>query len=209
MFFEDRKQAGEILAERLAKYKNKKDALVLAIPRGGVETGYYLAKNLWLKLDIVITKKIGAPYNQELAVGAVGPDKTVYLNQDVIDLYGIPENYIKKEIENIGKLVREKYKFFRGSKKPPAIKNKTIILTDDGIATGATILAAAHYIKNQRPGKLVIAVPVCPEDTLLELKKIADEVICLSTNLIMGAVGACYKNFPQVTDTQVKDYLKS
>lgn len=208
MIFQGRKEASELLAKKLGQCKNKKSALVLAIPRGGVETGYYLAKSLKLRLDIIITKKIGAPENPELAIGAVGPGKTVYLNQEIIELYGISKGYIEKESAKIEKTIKGKYRLFSGNRKPPEIKNKTIILTDDGVATGATILVAAIYIKKQKPKKLIIAVPVCLEEVLGQLKEIADDVFCLSTDLVMGAVGACYRNFHQLTDEEVIGYLK-
>ena len=205
MLFEDRLEAGKLLAEKLKKYKNK-EAIVLAIPRGGLEVGFQISKKLNIPLDIVITKKIGAPQNEELAIGAVG-SKSIHLNEDVILSLGISDEYIEKETQKLKKQIEERYKKYREDKPFSDLKNKIVIITDDGIATGATIIAAAKDVREQKPKKIVIASPVCSPEILPQIEKVADEVFVLSTDLYMGAVGACYKYFPQVSDEEVMRFL--
>ena len=200
MIFEDRTEAGKLLSEKLKKYRAD---LVLAIPRGGLEVGFEIAKILGIKLDIVVTKKIGAPHNEELAVGAVGL-KSVFLNEDVISMFGISKDFVKEQTKRLRKEIEEKYKKYGAGKAD--LKDKNVIITDDGVATGATMTAAVQYVKTQKPKKIIVAVPVCSQDILDKLEELA-EVVCLSTELYMGAVGACYKYFPQVSDEQAVKYL--
>ncbi len=205
--FENRFDAGRQLAEKLKKYSKKKGVVVLAITRGGVEVGFEIAKNLHVKLDIIIAKKIGLPHNPELAVGAVTYKKVVHLNQDVIDLYSVPEEFIENEIKKLSKVIEEKLRLYKKSKLP-ALKNKIVILTDDGVATGATFFAAIKYIREEKPKKLITAIPVASQESLREIENQVDEVICLERDLPFGAVGAAYRSFPQVSDEEVIKYLK-
>lgn len=200
MIFEDRKEAGKLLADKL---KGKGVDLVLAIPRGGLEVGFQIAKELGILLDIVVTKKIGDPGNTELAIGAVGLD-SVFLN-DIAGLYGISEDYIEKETKRLQKEIKERYEKYGGGNIK--LEGKVVVITDDGVATGATIIAAIQYVKKEA-GKIIVALPICPPETLEKIRPMVDDIVCLSTELHMGAVGACYKYFPQISDEQAVKYLK-
>ncbi len=204
--FKDRKEAGIFLARELQQYKGKKDAIILAIPRGGLEIGNSLAKELKLPLDVIIVKKLGHPYNEELAVGAVGLEGELILNEDVA--YDVPKDYIEKEKERLVEEVERRYKFFRGKIKPPNLKNKIVIVVDDGIATGATMILCVRIVKKSKPKKVIVAIPVGPIEGVEKLKDEADEVICLETPIFFGAVGEFYGNFQQVSNGEAKNYLE-
>ncbi len=208
MHFKDRHEAGIKLAEQLKKYKNNKDVIVLAIPRGGVEVGYELAKSLNVELDIVVTKKIGLPGDEEFAIGSVGPNKKVMLNESTREIYNVPEDYINETTREIGKEIERRYKAYRGKYELPNLKNKVIILTDDGIATGFTTRVAINYIKSQKPKKIILAVPVAPADFKKEIKKDIDEFICLHSTNLFFSISQFYDYFPQLEDEEVKNYLK-
>lgn len=209
MHFKDRHEAGIILAKELKKYKDNKEVIVLAIPRGGVEVGYEIAKALKVKLDIIVTKKIGLPGDEEFAIGAVGPDKKAVLNEETISTYNVPEEYIKNTTREIGKEIVRRYKAYRGKYELPVLKDKIVILTDDGVATGFTTRVAINYIKSQKPKKVVLAVPVAPLDFSRDIKDEVDEYICLHTTNLFFAISQFYESFPQLEDEEVKDYLKS
>lgn len=200
--------AGEKLAEALKEYQNK-GAVVLAIPRGGVATGHGLARVLNLPLDVIVTRKIGAPDNPELAIGAVGETKgSLWLNKKLASQLGVSEDYIKSETR-IQKLeIKRRERVYRKGREPLDLKNKTVILVDDGIATGATMIAAIREIRNMGTDKVVVATPVAPPETVEELKKEADEVICLQTPRLFFAVGQWYENFKQYSDEEVIKLLQ-
>ena len=202
MIFKDRFTAGKLLAKELKKYKNKKDAIVLAIPRGGLQIGCSIAKELNLNLDIILTKKIGYPGNPEYAIGAVS------LTSEIVEEQGISKDYIQNEITNIRKSLKERYKKYLGKSKPQNLKNKIVILTDDGIATGKTMLLTIKLIKEQKPKKIIVAIPVGPIDNIELLKENADEVICLYSPENFFAIGEFYENFEQVSDEEAIKLLK-
>jgi len=208
MQFKDRHEAGIKMAEQLKKYKNNKNVIVLAIPRGGVEIGYEIAKFLNVKLDILVTKKIGLPGDEEFAIGSIGPDKKVALNEETIRIYNVTEEYISQQKREISKEIERRYKAYRGKYELQNLKNKIIILTDDGIATGFTTRAAINYIKSQNPKKLILAVPVAPADFAGEIKKEVDEFVCLHSTNQFYSISQFYDRFPQLTDEEVRKYLK-
>ncbi len=205
--FKDRFDAAKQLAERLMKYKGKKNTIIFGIPRGGLEIGFELSKILKLPLDVIITKKIGYPGNEEYAIGAVGPGKEYIIDEKVIESSGISQDYLNEEVERLNALIEERYKAYKRIKFPQ-IKNKTIIIVDDGIATGNTARLSILLLKKQKPKKIILAIPVAPKDSVKMLKKHADELICLSTPIIFFAIGQFYENFTQVSDKQVIQYLK-
>lgn len=205
--FKDRKEAGRQLAARLKKYRSK-TTLILAIPRGGVVVGKELAKVLGCLLDVIVTKKIGAPGNPELAIGAVGPDGTMVLNQELAPRTGMDKKYINEEKKVKSREVARRMRTFRKGKKPLNLAGKTVILTDDGIATGATIEAAIKWIRTQKPKKVILAVPVAAPDSLAKFTLLADEVVCLDQPYFFAAVGQFYESFPQTTDEEVIELLK-
>ena len=201
--FRDRVDAGKRLAEELLEYKER-DVIVLAIPRGGVIVGYQVAHRLSAPLDLIIPRKIGAPMNPELAVGAVSQDGTIVLNNEFVKMLRIPESFIKEEAKRQIWEIERRMKKYRGEGKPlPMLKGKTIILVDDGIATGATMRAAVVSIKKQKPAALVVAVPVGPKDTIMTLKNEADRVVCLETPEFFHAIGQFYEDFRQISDEEV------
>jgi predicted phosphoribosyltransferase len=201
MRFKNREEAGRKLAIKLSSLKAL-NPVVLAIPRGGVIVGGIVAKALNAKLDIVVPRKLRAPYNPELAIGAVMHDGTYYLNRDIVAALDVNEEYIKREIEAQRVEIERRLHLFRKSKEYN-LRDKIIVLVDDGIATGATMLAAINWLKKQKPKKLVVAIPVLPAETLELLKREVDEVIFILAPFEFGAVGEFYEDFSQVEDEEV------
>jgi putative phosphoribosyl transferase len=202
MLFKNRESASDKLIPFLKKYQND-DCIVLAIPRGGIPVAYSIAKKYGFPMDVVLTKKIGHPMNPEWAIGAVS------LESRVVDRsIGLPEEYIDKETERIRKILNEKYKFYMGLKQPVELKNKTVIIVDDGVATGNTMKATIELIRKKHPKKIVAAIPVAPPRTASELKLLVDDFICLATPDDFMAVGQFYFDFGEVTDKEAVDMLK-
>ncbi len=204
MVFSDRVEAGELLAEKLKKYQGKK-AVIFALPRGGVITGSAISKKLNLPLDILIIRKIGHPANPEYALCASSLNHLVC---DEKELESVDKAWFKEELERQKKRAEGQYLLYLGNKKPASAKGAVAIIVDDGIATGLTIKAAIREIKNQKPEKTIIAVPVTPENVARELENEVDEFITLNTpRFYAGSVGAYYDFFPQVTDEEVIQIL--
>jgi len=201
--FKNRAEAGKKLAEKLREYKDSEDLIVLAIPRGGVVVGWEIAKSLKTRMDLVIPRKIGAPHNPELAIGAVMQDGTPILNDELVSRLAVEDEYIRKETENQVGEIRCRLKKYRKSTQEPDIEDKIVILVDDGIATGFTVKAALHYIKRQHPAKIILAVPVMPPDTYEKMVELVDEVVCLMVPRTFFAVGQFYEDFDQVEDEVV------
>jgi putative phosphoribosyl transferase len=216
--FQNRKDAGEKLTkrlfwlkqDRLKEERRQQSTVILAIPRGGVIIGDVIASELDAKLDVVVSRKIGAPYNPELAIGAVMPDGSYFINQEIVNMLNIPQEYIQIQAHEQVKEIDRRLMGYRGSKEyDNEFEDKIVVLVDDGIATGATMLASAQWIKNkQHCKKLVIAVPVAPREILDELNQVADEVIVLYSPLSFEAVGQFYQDFSQVSDNEVKEIMK-
>lgn len=209
MLFKNRHDAGRRLANRLLKYKNDKDVIVLAIPRGGVEVGHEIAEILNVKLDVIVTKKIGMPGDEEFAIGSVAPDKSYSVNERITEVYSLSGNKIKEMAGEIGKEIERRYRAYKGAYRLQNLKNKIVILADDGIATGFTTKAAIEFIRRQKPKKIILAAPVAPKDTIEEMKEIADEVICLNPSDNFYSISQFYADFPQLEDKEVKKYLKN
>ena len=200
MLFKDRYSAGKLLAQKLQSYKNNPDTVILAIPRGGLETGFSLAKELNLPLDVIFTKKIGFPGNPEYAIGAVSLNSEVIV-KTLISTGQVSQKYVDEQIKKIRALLQERYKQYLGDKKPLDLKDKIVIITYDGAATGRTLLAAIELIKKEKAKRIIVAIPVGHPETVAELKKKA-EVICLETPADFFAVGQFYEHFAQVTDEE-------
>jgi putative phosphoribosyl transferase len=205
--FSNRKEAGEKLSQKLEKYKKKPSAIVLGIPRGGVEIAAEIAKKLQIPLDILMIKKIGFPGNEEFAIGAVSSNEK-WINERIIQENKISKEYLQKQIKEKQNEIQQRYRIFRGNNPMYSVRGKIVILADDGIATGATILLAVKILKNQQPRKIIVAIPVAPPEAIAELQKQADEIICLSQPVHFTAVGAEYAEFPQVSNEQVKNMLR-
>ncbi len=208
MFFKNRDDAAIKLAAKLTEYKNKPNAIILGLPRGGVPIAAKIAEILNLPFDIIITKKLKDPLNPELAFGAVTQEGMPVLDKKIIKTYQISENYIQKEIEKVFKEIQRRLKEYRKNKPPLNLDNKIAIIVDDGIATGSTMKAAIKSAKNQNAKKIIVAVPVAPPEIIDELKKNVDEIICLETPKHFSAVGQFYESFPQLEDAQVVEILE-
>jgi putative phosphoribosyl transferase len=184
------------------------DAVVVAIPRGGVVVGYEVAHKLGLRLDIIVPRKIGAPHNPELAIGAVSEDEEPMLDQRLVEYLGVSKSYIEEESERQRLEIKRRLKRYRGDAPPLNLKGSVAIIVDDGIATGATIRAALASIRKKDPQSVVIAVPVAPTSTIRDLEKEADQVICLATPASFFAIGQFYRDFQQTSDEEVKRLLR-
>jgi predicted phosphoribosyltransferase len=206
MIFKDRKDAAEKLAKKLKSLKLE-DSIVLAIPRGGVVTGDIIAKELGAKLDIIVSRKVGAPYNPELAIGAVMHDGSFFPNTNLIMALNVTKKYIEHEITLELKEIERRLNKFRGGKDYD-LENKTVILVDDGIATGATMFVTIEWVKTQKPKRLIVAIPVGPRDTIEKLSHVA-EVAVLDAPIFFNAVGEFYEVFEQVEDYRVIEIMNS
>lgn len=206
--FESRMQAGRMLGRKLAAYKGKQNVIVLAIPRGGVETGYAIAGELGCPLGIVVSKKIPYPDQPELAIGAVC-NGVIVLDKAFIAARGIGNEYVKREASRLESAVKARYRELAGNVPFPELDGKTVILTDDGIATGHTFLAALDFVGSRKPARIVAAVPVCPLESSARLLEKADEVVVLESPADFGAVGEWYHDFAQVSDDEVRKLLES
>jgi len=193
---------------KLLVEKSASELIILAIPRGGVVIGDVVASRLGAKLDIVVSRKIGAPYNSELAIGAVMSDGSFFPNEDVISMLNVSQEYVDEQISIQEKEIERRLMRFRGNKQYH-LEDKIIILVDDGIATGATIFAAIQWLRNQKPKRLIVAVPVAPKDTLDKLKEEqqVDDVVVLQSPSVFSAVGAFYQDFSQISDHQVTEIM--
>jgi putative phosphoribosyl transferase len=208
MPFRDRIEAGRQLAKALAGYKHQ-HPVVLALPRGGVPVAAEVATELDAPLDLVLVRKIGVPFQPELAMGAVvdGRDPIVVRNEDVIRLAGIDEEGFAEVRDRELSEIERRRKLYLGDRPHPELKGNVVIIIDDGIATGATTRAALRAIRMREPRRLVLAVPVAPTSSLAELREDADEIVCLEDYEDFGAIGYYYEDFRQISDTQVVDLL--
>ncbi len=208
--FYDRHEAGKRLAAQpaLQKLKGRKDVVILAIPRGGVVVGYELAKSLSVPLDVIVVRKIGAPENPEFAVGAVGERGEIVINPDVSGTFEPTSTYIREEAERQKEEIAQRLRIFKAFRPKLNLENRVVVLVDDGIATGSTMLAAIRVVKESMPQKTILAVPVAPAASLKEMEREVDELICLDTPPLFFAVGQFYQIFQQTSDEEVKEYLK-
>src|SRR5436190_21128919 len=208
MIYRDRSEAGKHLAARLAKYANRDDVLVLALPRGGVPVGFEVAKQLHVPLDIFLVRKLGLPGHEELAMGAISTGGVRVLNEDVVDYLQIPEGVIDAIAAIELRELERRERAYRGDRPEPDVQGKTIILVDDGLATGSTMRAAAVALRQQNPARIVIAVPVSAPQTCDEYRMGVDEIICVRTREPFYGVGQWYVDFSQTTDDEVRDLLE-
>jgi putative phosphoribosyl transferase len=204
--FVDRFDAGRQLARALNSLPE--DAIILAIPRGGVIVARAMSDALGVSFDVIVVRKLGAPHNPELALGAVGPDGTVSLAEDVVDaLPSIPPDYMERESLRARREIERRMRLYRGDKPFPSVKGRACVLVDDGIATGSTARAALRWLRDRGAEPLILAVPVAPARTIEELRAEADRVVCLDAPADFIAVGQWYGRFDQVEDEEVIDAL--
>jgi len=203
MTFKNRQEAGQKLANKLTEYKNQPNVIILALPRGGVVNAFEIAQQLNLPLDLVVPRKIGAPFNEEYAIGAITESGEGIFDQQAIDSLKIEQSYIDKKVTTEKNEAQRRLKTYRQDRPPLDLTNKIVILVDDGIATGLTMRAAIKSIKDKKPKKIIVAVPVSARDSLKTIKKEVDQVICLDAPAFFGAVGAFYEDFSQTEDEEV------
>jgi putative phosphoribosyl transferase len=206
--FRNRSEAGRLLAATLPKYADKPDVIVLALPRGGVPVGYEVAHALHAPLDVFVVRKLGIPGHEELAMGAVATGGVRVLNDQVVRGLGIPD-YVIDAVANweLQELQRRE-RLYRGNRPPPDVRGKTVILVDDGLATGSTMLAAVQALRKLGPARIVVAVPVASGDTCQLFEEYVDEVVCAATPEPFYAVGLWYRDFSQTTDEEVRELLE-
>ena len=207
MRYPDRFEAGRQLGEHLREYANRPDMLVLALPRGGVPVGFEIARELSLPLDVILVRKLGVPGHEELAMGALASGGVTVLNEAVVQGLHIPGHVIEEVARNEQQELARRERAYRGDRPPPGIAGKTIILVDDGLATGSTMRAAIAALRLQKPASIIVAVPVAAPQTCEELAGEVDRVVCALTPASFYAVGMWYDNFAPTTDEEVSDLL--
>ncbi len=205
--YQNRQEAGRLLAEALKSYSDRKDAIVLALPRGGVPVAFEVAKALYLPLDVFIVRKLGAPYHEELAMGAIAMGGAQVLNEEVIRELNISQAAIDQVVFSEHQELQRREKVYREKRPPLNVTNKVVILVDDGIATGATMRVAVKALRLAKPTAIVIAVPVAEKSICDKMAMIADKVICPLKPSVFYAVGAHYEDFAQTTDEEVHELL--
>ena len=204
----DRSEAGRLLARRLAAYARRADAIVLALPRGGVPLGDVIARTLALPLDLLLVRKLGLPGFPEYAIGAVAADGACLLNTAELLQFGVPPELVEAEAERERQEIARRERRYRAGRPPPELRGKAVILVDDGIATGATMRLAIRIARQAGAVRIVVAVPVAPPDECAALQAEADELVCLRTPSPFYAVGHWYRDFEQVGDEQVAGLLQ-
>jgi predicted phosphoribosyltransferase len=207
MRFADRREAGRALAARLAAYAGRPDVLVLGLPRGGVPVAFEVARALRAPLDVFLVRKLGLPGREELAMGAIATGGGVLLNDEVVQALGVPEEVIEAVAAAERQELRRREQLYRDGRPAPDVRGKTVILVDDGLATGTSMRAALRALRRQGPGRLIVAVPVGAAETCEELHGEADEVVCARAPCPFYSVGQWYEDFTQTSDEEVHDLL--
>jgi len=206
--FSDRAHAGRVLAAALARYAHRRDVIVLALPRGGVPVGCEVARALGVPLDVFVVRKLGVPGHEELAMGAIASGSVRLLNEDVVALAGVSEEAIDEVAAREAAEIRRRERVYRGDRGPPDLRGRTVIPVDDGLATGASMRAAAAAVRRQGPAWVVVAVPAAAADTCETLRGEVDELVCLMTPEPFHAVGLWYEDFSQTSDEEVRQLLE-
>jgi predicted phosphoribosyltransferase len=208
VIFRDRKEAGRQLASRLTKYANRPDVIVLALPRGGVPVAYEVAEQIGAPLDVFLVRKLGVPGYEELAMGAIASGGVRIINEDIVRQLQIPGEVIDAVAAEEQRELERRERAYRDDRPPPDVKGRTVILIDDGLATGSTMRAAAAALRKLGPARIVVAVPVSAPETCDEFREEVDEVVCAATPEPFRGVGLWYKDFSQTTDEEVRQLLE-
>jgi predicted phosphoribosyltransferase len=207
--YRDRRHAGRILATALApKYGRRDDVVVLALPRGGVPVAWEVARALHAPLDVFVVRKLGVPGQEELAMGALASGGVVVLNHDVVEALGIDENTLSRVAADELRELTRRERLYRGGRPPTPVEDKTVILVDDGLATGSSMRAAVQALRQRGPRELVVAVPIAAPSTCKDLAEEVDDILCAATPEPMRAVGLWYEDFSQTTDDEVRELLE-
>ncbi len=206
--FSDRRSAGKELAKALEGVASAGEAVVLGLPRGGVPVAYEVALSLGIPLDILVIRKLGAPGHPELAIGAVGSGGVRVLNERIINSLGVQQETLEKIAQEERRRVEEKESFLRENRDAVSLKGKSVILIDDGLATGASMRAAVATVRAKEPRQVIVAVPVAPPDTVEQLRQEVDRVVCLNAPAGFAAVGQWYHHFDQTSDREVQKLLR-
>jgi predicted phosphoribosyltransferase len=205
--FSDRAEAGRELAAALPRYARREDVVVLALPRGGVPVAFEVARELEVPLDVFVVRKLGLPEQPELAMGAIASGGVRVLNDEVVKAAAVPPETIEEVAAREHEELARRERAYRGERPAPRVEGKTVILVDDGLATGSSMRAAVRALREQRPAQIVVAVPIAPPATCEELGGEADEVVCVHTPEPFLAIGAWYEDFPQVSDDEIRGLL--
>ena len=208
MIFKDRRDAGRTLAARLPHYADRKDVVVLALPRGGVPVGYEVARKLNALLDIFLVRKLGVPGHEELALGAIASGGVRVLNEDLVSYLGISAEVIDRIAAVEQRELERRELAYRDNRSRPVVKSRVVILIDDGLATGSTMRAAAESLRQQEPSRIVVAVPVSSPETCEAFRGDVDEMVCAVTPENFQGVGLWYEDFSQTSDEEVRELLK-
>jgi putative phosphoribosyl transferase len=206
--FRDRTEAGQMLAAMLREYANRDDVVVLALPRGGVPVGFEVAKALNAPLDIFVVRKLGLPGQEELAMGAIASGGVRVLNRDLIRALDIPEEVVDQITQEEQRELERREREYREGRPPIDVRGRTVILVDDGLATGSSMRVAAHALRQKQPAQIIVAVPVAANDSCRELESVADKVVCAVTPEPFWGVGQWYEDFSQTSDQEVRDLLR-
>jgi predicted phosphoribosyltransferase len=206
--FRDRREAGRILAQELLQYANRPDVIILALPRGGVPVAYEVALALNAPLDVFIVRKLGLPGHEELAIGAIASGGVRVLNEDLIRALYIPAEVIELVAQRELQELERRERLYRGDRRPPDVHDRTVILIDDGLATGASMRAAVAALRAQNPNRLVVAVPTAAPETCDAFAAEVDEIVCATTPEPFLGVGRWYEDFSQTTDEGVRLFLQ-
>jgi len=207
MVFQDRRDAGRRLAKQLTAYAHDPDVIVLALPRGGVPVGFEVARALGVPLDVFLVRKLGVPEHEELAMGAIASGGVRVLNDEVVEGLGIPQELIDAVAEKEARELNRREQAYRRDRPAPDVEGRTVILVDDGLATGSSMRAAVAALRRQHPARIVVAVPVAAPATCDEFQREVDEMVCAFTPEPFQAVGLWYKDFSQTTDEEIAALL--
>ena len=206
--FRDRTEAGRMLAETLREYANREDVVVLALPRGGAPVGFEVAKALNAPLDVFVVRKLGLPGQEELAMGAIASGGARVLNREIIHALGIPDDVVEQVTQEEQRELERREREYRDGRPPIDVRGRKVILVDDGLATGSSMRVAVLALRQKQPAQIVVAVPVAPRDSCVELEFVADRVVCAFTPEPFWGVGQWYADFSQTSDEEVRDLLR-